>query len=155
MNIPDDFRPMTDDEIVSKYYTTTKPFVLLTNPDMTVDLGINKSTTQWNPDDIEMMVKFQKANIFSLYDKIDILSEGTKMIEDRKYVYLEFESTINAETESIRPKPAIRKYTYMQYVIIKGQTYVFNFTTPIELKSKWQSSVTEIMKSAVFKGKRK
>lgn len=155
MSVPSDFRPMTDDEIVSKYYSNKKPFVLLTNRDVTIDLGINKSSTKWDAKDINMMVEFQKASIFSLYDKVEILSEGSKTINDKEFVYLEFESIIDADTESIKSQIPIAKYTYLQYVIIKGQTYVFNFTSPIRLKAQWQDSVVKIMESVTFKGKMK
>lgn len=155
MSVPSDFRPMTDDEIVSKYYSIKKPFVLLTNRDLTIDLGINKSSTQWDAKDIDMMVKFQKASIFSLYDQVDILSEGSKTINDKKFVYIEFESIVNADPESIKNRTPIKKYTYLQYVIIGEQTFLFNFTAPIRLKSQWQDTVVEIMESVIFKGKMK
>ncbi|PIB34553.1 hypothetical protein BFP72_03575 [Reichenbachiella sp. 5M10] len=155
MPIPGEFRLMTDDEIASKYFTTTKPLVLYTNPDLTIDLGVNKSVTQWAAKDLEIMVSFQKSNIYNLYDDIQMLSEGTQEINGRQFAHLEFISTVKPDADSFRQEGNIQKYTYMQYVIIGQSTLVFNFTAPIELKETWQSTAHEIMQGVHIKGKLK
>lgn len=151
MLMPDDFRPMTDDEIADRYFTTRKPMALFTNYESVVDLGVNKSITKWREQDLSMMVKFQKSNIFSIYDEVDILQEGIKEINDRKFAYIEFVSLVNEEKEALVKKGAIKKYTYIQYTILNGQSLVFNFTCPFRLQNQWRSPVKKIMNSISVK----
>ena len=154
MEMPENFRPMTDDEIVAKYFTTTKPVALFTDPTVSVDLGVNISSTKWSANDLEIMMSFQKSNIYSLYDNINVLSEGVKEINGRKAGYIEFESVINPDANSFSQKGGISKYTYIQYIIIGKTSLVFNFTSPIKMKNGWQSIAGEIMGSIEVKTKK-
>ncbi|SHJ74503.1 hypothetical protein SAMN04488028_1011090 [Reichenbachiella agariperforans] len=153
MLIPSDFRPMTDDEIASKYFTTKRPLVLYTNRDLTIDLGVNQSVTQWVEKDIEIMADFQKSNVFNLYDDVKIISEGTKEINGRKAVYMEFISTVNPDKDSFRNEGSIQKYTYIQYIIVGKHALVFNFTSPSQLQEEWQGAAHQIMDDVRIKGK--
>ncbi|MFY0625922.1 MAG: hypothetical protein JXR07_06495 [Reichenbachiella sp.] len=155
MLVPETFRPMTDDELVSKYYTTRKPLVMLTNQDLSIDLGVNKSATNWNEDDIEIMMDFQKANIFSLYDQVSMISEGTKELKGRKYVYFEFESIIKSDKDAFIKQSAIKKYTYIQYVIIGKESLVFNFTCSSMIRNQWAGQAQKMMDSIEIKGRLK
>lgn len=151
MAVPETFRPMTDDEIANKYFTTKKPLALFTNMEVTIDLGINNAVTTWDATDLEIMMSFQKSNIYNLYDDINMLDEGTKEIHGKQFAYLEFVSLVKADKDAIVKKSAISKYTFIQYVIIGGNSLVFNFTCPLRLKDKWQPTVHEIMDSIIIK----
>jgi len=154
MLIPSDFRPMTDDEIAKKYFTTKRPVALFTNQETTIDLGINRSVTNWSADDLEIMMSFQKSNIYSLYDEIEMISEGVKEVNGRKVAFFEFESTVKPEKNSFKQKGAINKYTYIQYVIVGEISWVFNFTSPSHLRQSWADTSKKIMDSVVIKGKK-
>lgn len=151
MQMPDDFRPMTDDEIADRYFTIKKPMALFTNYESVVDLGVNKSVTQWRERDLKIMMDFQKSNIFSIYDKVDIIKEGVKEVNGRNFAYMEFSSSVNEEKDAIIKKGAIKKYTYIQYTILNGHSLVFNFTCPARLKNQWQPSVEKIMNNISVK----
>jgi hypothetical protein len=154
MQMPENFRLMTDDEIVDKYFTTTKPIALYTDPTVSVDLGVNISSTKWNAKDLEIMMSFQKSNIYSLYDEINIISEGVKDINGRNTGYIEFESVINSDPNSFSQKGGISKYTYIQYIIIGKTSLVFNFTSPIQMKSNWKEVAGLIMDSVEINTKK-
>jgi len=151
MLVPADFRPMTDDEMASKYFTTKKPMVLYTNMEVTVDLGINKAITTWKAEDLEIMMSFQKSNIYNLYDDINMLSEGLKEVNGRQYAYFEFVSLVRANQNSMVKKSGVGKYTFIQYLILGENSLVFNFTCPARLREKWQPSARQIMDSIVIK----
>ncbi len=153
MLIPESFRPMSDDELANKYFTTRKPLVMYTNTDLTIDLGVNYSSTNWNADDLDIMMSFQKANIFSLYDKVTLISEGTKEVNGRTFVYFEFISTVEGDKDAFLKQGSINKYTFIQYVIDGKQSLVFNFTCAGILKDKWSESAKKIMDSVQIKGK--
>ena len=152
MSIPMDFRPMTDDEIAGKYFSMQRPVSLYTDYNQLVDIGVNKSVSNWPEQDLTIMMSFQKSNIYNLYDKVEMISEGSKEVNKRQFAYFEFVSTVNADKDSFKNKTAIVKYTYIQYVIYKGQTWVFNFTCPASMKDKWQADAAKIMNSVIIKG---
>lgn len=155
MLIPETFRPMTDDEIANKYFTTRKPMVMFTNQDLTIDFGVNKSATKWGDDDFEIMMSFQKANIFSLYDEVDVISEGTNEVKGKKYAYYEFVSTVLGDEEAFIKQGSIKKYTYIQYIIVDKVTLVFNFTCDSRVKDRWAPVAKQMMESIDIKGKLK
>lgn len=155
MKVPADFRAMTDDEIVAKYFSTRRPVALFTNQGLTIDLGVNQSTTSWKAEDVEIMMSFQKSNIYNLFDEVVMINEGVKEVNGRKVAYFEFESKVNSDSNSFTQKSSIHKYTYIQYMIIGSISWVFNFSSPVQYKHEWQATVSEIMDSIeVKKGKR-
>jgi hypothetical protein len=151
MSIPQDFRPMTNDEIADRYFTTKRPMALFTDQTLTVDLGVNKSTTNWAEKDLEIMKSFQKSNIYNLYDNIDMLSEGIQEVNGRNFAYFEFVSSVKDEENAFVKKGDINKYTYIQYAIINGQSLVFNFTCSSRNKDLWREQVAQVMKSIELK----
>ncbi|MCV9389396.1 DUF1795 domain-containing protein [Reichenbachiella ulvae] len=153
MPIPSGFRPMTDDEIVSKYFTTKKPLVLYTDESLQVDLGVNQSVTQWAEKDVEIMASFQKSNIYNLYDDVQVISEGIKEVNGKQAAYMEFVSTIKPDENSFRDDGSIVKYTYIQYIIVGRHALVFNFTCPAAYKNEWQETAKKIMDGVSIKGK--
>ncbi len=153
MSVPVDFRPMTDDEIAGKYFTTRRPMALFTNPDLTIDLGVNIATTQWDPRDFKIMMSFQKANIFSLYDEVKLLSEGTREVNGKQAAYFEFISTVKDDEDSFLKKGSIHKYTFIQYILVDDKQLVFNFTCPSQYMQTWQETAKEIMDQVEVKGK--
>ena len=153
MLVPADFHPMSDDEIARKYITTKRPLAVFTDRNLIVDLGINRSTTQWHPGDFEIMMSFQKANIFSLYDEVKLLNEGIKQVNGKNAAYYEFVSTIKDDEDSFLKKGSINMYTYIQYIMIDDKLLVFNLTCPSQLMQDWQESAAKIMSSIEIKGK--
>lgn len=155
MMIPDDFRLMTDDEVASRYFTTKRPLAIYTDPSVNIDLGVNRSATQWVADDLEIMVSFQKSNIYNFYDEIEMISQGIKEVNEKKAAYFEFVSTVKPDKNSIRAQSAVRKYTYIQYMIVGKNSWVFNFSCPAQLKNEWQPRLPNIMNSIAFQKKKK
>lgn len=151
MSIPEDFRPMTNDEIADRYFTIKRPMALFTDQSLTADLGVNKSITNWAEKDLEIMKSFQKSNIYSLYDNINMLNEGIQEVNGRKFAYFEFVSSVKEGENTFVKKGDINKYTYIQYTIINGQSLVFNFTCPSRNKDMWREKVGQIMKTIELK----
>lgn len=150
MMIPANFRLMTDDEVASRYFTTKRPIAIYTNESVIVDLGINKTVTEWKAEDLEIMVSFQKSNIYNFYDDIEMISQGMKEVNGRKAAYFEFISTVKPDTQSLRAQNAVKKYTYIQYMIMGKHSWVFNFSSPLQLQDQWQSQMPTIMNSVDF-----
>lgn len=157
MMIPSQFRLMTDDEIASRYFSTKRPIAIYTDQSVTIDLGVNKSVTQWSAEDLEIMVSFQKSNIYNFYDEIEMISQGIKEVNGKKAAYFEFVSTVKPDNnnQSFRSQSAVKKYTYIQYMIVGKHSWLFNFTSPIQLQNQWQPQLADIMNSVEFIKKKK
>ncbi|MEM8895800.1 MAG: hypothetical protein AAGC88_14560, partial [Bacteroidota bacterium] len=145
--VPSDFRPMTNDEIADRYFTNRRPVAMYTDQRNVVDLGVNESLTEWSEDDLIILKDFYKANISGFYSEVNFLKEELTDINGRKFAVFEFESTVAEEDNAFSSKPEIRKYTYIQYTIVNGKSWVFNLTVPLRHKPKWQPIAPEIMNS--------
>lgn len=155
LSLPSTFRPMTDDEISGKYFSMQRPMAMYTDQNLLVDIGVNLSSSRWSENDISIMKSFQKSNIYSLYDEVEMISEGQKEVNGKNFVYFEFVSTVKGDKSSIKNNRAIKKYTLIQYLVKNGQSLVFNFTCPAAIQSKWQATAQDIMNSVIVKGKLK
>lgn len=149
--VPSDFQPMTDDQIADKYFTNRRPVAMYTDPRNVVDLGVNESQTEWSEGDLAILKDFYKANISGLYTEVNYLREGLEEINGRSYAVFEFESVVKDDENVFSQKPEIRKYTYIQYAIVNGKSWVFNFTVPLKNKQDWQPIARDIMQSIKIK----
>ena len=151
VNLPQSFMAMTPEDLAQRYPSVRKPIGAFTNQDRVVDFSVNISATRWRSSDIEIAKEFFKASILELYDRTDIISEGIKTIDDKAYIYFEFDSRVNGDKYSLDQQDAIRKYTYIQYLLINGKTIVFSFNAPQRDKAYWKELVPEIMNSVNVK----
>jgi hypothetical protein len=168
--MPEDFRPMTDAEIASKYFTYRKPVAMFTNQEATVDFGFNVAATTWKYEDLALLQKFYKATIQNLYTSIDgnassktqdnrpassnskptesinMIQEGIQEINKRKFIVFEFigETKTDANSPIQRAK---RVYTYIQYTIVDEEVYIFNFSAPAHLQKYWSPIAKQMMES--------
>lgn len=151
LGIPQDFILMNDDAIAATYITTRRPVALYTNPAGNVDIGINKGVTQWRQGDMPILKDFYKANIMALYDEVTFLKEGIVSINGRDFAVFEFESMVREDENSFSQRPNIRKYTYIQYTIDKGMSWVFNLTAPANQRDQWRERAANIMGTVIVK----
>ncbi|UII29197.1 hypothetical protein LVD15_12455 [Fulvivirga maritima] len=150
--LPENFYPMSADDIAQRYPSVRKPLAAYTDDSRYVGFSINISATQWMPTDAAIAKDFFKASLFNLYDKVEVISEGIKEINGREFIYFEFDSQVNGEQHSFTNEGPMRKYAYVQYLIVRGKTIVFSFNCPLQLKAKWQQAAGEIMNSLKVKG---
>jgi hypothetical protein len=151
LNIPIEFILMNDDAIAERYITTKRPVALYSNPAGNVDIGVNKSVTQWQSADIDIMKDFYKANIQSLYDEVRFSKDTLVVINGREFAVFEFESVVRDASDALIQRAQIRKYTYIQYTIVNGVTWVFNLTAPAGARNQWSEKANVIMNSISIK----
>jgi hypothetical protein len=151
VSLPTDFFPMTPEDIAQRLPSVRAPLGAYTNQDRIVDFSVNISATQWPDADQEIAAKFFKAALYNLYDKVDMISEGTHEIHKKKYICFEFESRINANRRVEGGSEPLLKYTRIQYLVEQGRTLVFSFSCPRNVREEWQGMSDEIMKSVRVK----
>ena len=146
-----DLVPVPPDELATKFISYRAPLAAYTNLNTDVEFGINTSVSRWRESDIELMKSFYKTNIINLYDEVEFLSEDIHLINRRNFIVFEYLSTLLPEEESVIHQAPIHKYTYVQYTIVRGTVYVFDFTSPPDQSSFWRPAVEKMMESVRIK----
>jgi hypothetical protein len=146
-SIPENFTPMLPEDIVQRLPSVRAPIAAYTNPDRDVDFSANISATQWPDANVELAGKFFRSGLQNLYDKVDFINEGTVEIHGKQYIFFEFESRMNGSRGNEALRAPIIKYTYIQYLVEKKRTLVFTFNCAANVKTEWQQTAGQIMKS--------
>ena len=149
--LPTDFIPVPQDKLSTKFISYRDPLAAYTNETAEIDFGINKAISFWRDTDIELMRSFYKSNIMNLYDDVQFIRNEIETVNHRKFVVFEYIGTINPEKRTVLNDPPVVRYTYIQYSIIRGQVYVFDFTSPSAQKDIWRPVVQRIMESVKIK----
>jgi hypothetical protein len=151
ISIPKDWRPMDDLDFSQRYPSVRAPLAAYTNEERLVDFSVNISATQWPDADLEMVKEFFKASILNMFDKVDMLSEGVREINGKKFITFEFDSKINGNRKEEGFTDPIMKYTNIAYLIEPGQTLVFSFNCPRRMKDEWQVTARAMIKAIKVK----
>lgn len=151
VSIPEGWRPMDDLDFSQRYPSVRAPLAAYTDDQRLVDFSINISATQWPDADKAMAKQFFKASLLNMFDRVDMIQEGIKEINGKEFIYFEFESRINGDRKEEGTKDPVLKYTYIQYLILPGQTLVFTFNSPRRLKDEWQATAREMMEKIKVK----
>jgi hypothetical protein len=149
--IPTDWLPMNALDFTQRYPSVRAPLAAFTNQERTVDFSVNISATQWPDSDLKLSQQFFKASLLNMFDRVDIIDEGIKDVNKKKFIAFEFESRVNGNRKDETQKDPVLKYTYIQYLIEPDRTLVFSFSCPRRLKDEWQETAREMMKSIVIK----
>lgn len=147
VSLPENFYPMSENDLARRYPSVRKPVGAWTNESRMVDFSINISATQWREQDAEIAKEFFKASLVNLYDRVNFIQEDVRTINKRNFIVFEFESRIEGDQFSLDKKDPVRRYTYIQYLIIKGRTLVFTFSSPSQMKDEWQEVAASVMES--------
>lgn len=147
LKVPESFVPLADNLMEQKYLSSRKPIALYTNENQQVDLGVNTSNARWRANDLPMLQSFYRSNIMALYDEVTFMKEAIEKVNGKDFAVFEFVSLVRPEENALTAQRPIRKYTYIQYAIHNGKSYVFNFTCPAEQQSQWQEVAKTIMES--------
>ncbi|MCS7019354.1 MAG: hypothetical protein NZM34_09620 [Bernardetiaceae bacterium] len=145
--LPEGFRPMTDDEIAQRYFTYRKPVAMFTDARAVVDFGLNISATTWQYEDLPLLKSFYKASIVQMFTSVNIIKEEIEEINGRKYAVFEFISEVRSDPKAIIKRPPVINYTYILYTVVGEKVYILNFTCPADVRSQWRPIAHAIMKT--------
>jgi hypothetical protein len=147
VSLPEGFAPMTPEDIIQRYPSVRAPLGAYTNPDRLVDFCANVSATQWPDGNAEVAKKFFKSTIYTMYDKVEMISEGIITLHKKKFFYFEFDSRVNSDRKNVGTQDALMRYTYIMYNVKPERTLVFSFNCTKEQKEDWQPVAKSIMNS--------
>jgi hypothetical protein len=128
-----------------RYPSVRAPIAAYTNEDRLVDFSVNISATQWPDGDVEMAQKFFKSSLYNLFDRVEIIDEGIREIKGKKFIYIEFESTLRGQKHDDGHQETILTYNYLEYLIQPGRTLTFSFHCPRRMRMDWQETARKMM----------
>jgi hypothetical protein len=146
-SIPRGWIAMGELDFNERYPSVRAPIAAFTNEERSADFSVNISATQWPDADAELAQKFFKASIMNMFDRVQFISEGTREVHGKKYVYFEFESRVNGKSTQEGMNDPVLGYTHQQYLIEPKRTLVFSFNCPKRMRTEWESTALAIMKS--------
>jgi len=149
VKIPEEFVPMTENDIQQRFHSYRKPIGAYTDPSGTIDFVVNFTYSLWNSYDLDLLQSFYKASLMETYSEISFTTEDIIEINKRKFAIFEFES-LSREDASVNLRP-IRKYTRLLFTLEHGQTILFNFTCPAGMENDWKEKSMDIMETIKIK----
>lgn len=149
--IPKDWHPFDEMDFRERYPSVRAPIAAYTNEDRLADFSINISATQWPDGDVELAAKFFKSSLYNLFDRVDVISEGIREDHGKKYIFIEFESTIRGAKREEAQRDPILSYNYLVYLIQPGKTLTFSFHCPRRMRSEWQETARKMMEGIKVK----
>jgi hypothetical protein len=153
ISIPKNFYEMNNDEIVAKYFTQKRPVAVFTDPNKTVDIGVNISETPWGEEDIHLLKGFYKTSIKNSYDYVKFLREEIITVNGRKGVVIEFLGQLNQDPNAIIKRGAKSRYHCMFYTVSDYRIISYNFNCPGTDYKTWQPIAQSCMLSIKISGK--
>ena len=151
VSLPPELIPMTPEDIAQRFPSVRAPLGAYSDQDRVVDFSVNISATKWPDGDVKVASDFFKASLYNLYDRLQLISEGTQMLHKKQFIYFEFESRISGDRRKQGFQDPILQYTYIQYLVQPKRTLVFTFTCPTDRREDWEPTAKEIMKSIKVK----
>lgn len=151
LKVPTNFINMTDQDRMSKVYSTKVPLAMFANESQDVLLGINYNVMQWTESDTELVYGFYKASINNLFDEVDFFKDEIKEINGKEFIVFEFSGTIE-DDNLITAKKSQKSYSYIVYTSWKDQVLLFNFSCKARLMNQWQEVAHTVMNSIKIKG---
>jgi hypothetical protein len=143
--VPQDWRPMDGLDFSERYPSVRAPLAAYTNDERLADFSVNISATQWPDGNLKMASKFFKASVMNMFNRVEMIDEGTKEVHGKKFIFFEFESRVSGNRRDEAQTDPILKYTYMMYYVQPERTLVFSFNCPRRDREAWQPVAREMM----------
>lgn len=142
ISLPDVFVPMTDQDYREKYIITKMPLAKYTDMNRVVDFTYTIAVNEWQDQDLNMLLTFNKSNIMNLHTKVEFLQQEVYKYKKKSYAALEFISTMSDA------KGSSSKYHYMVYSVHKKKIHIFAMVAPIRERNQWQEAIQKTMRTA-------
>lgn len=148
--IPSSLASMTDQDRMSKVYSTKVPLAMYSDENQEVTFGVNYNIMQWTESDTELIYGFYKASVENLFDEVTFIQDEIKMINGKEFIVFEFIGEIQSNNV-FSAKKTPKNYSYIVYTSWKDQVLLFNFNCKARLSNQWSGIAQEISESIKIK----
>lgn len=150
IKVPTDFYTMEIQEARLKFVTAKAPLAVFSNPNRSADISINYSSSVWEGD-LSVLKEFYKANLFTLYDTVNIFKDEIVTIGGKEFISLEFESSVYGAEGGFRGNQSISKHIWINYTIYDRRVLIFSVSVPRSEKNRWEQMAMEVLNSVRIK----
>lgn len=140
IDIPKNFRQLTQAEVAQRYPSSRKQIAVYTSPNSTADIGVNKGKTVWEEKDIALVRDFYKATLETFYAKTTFQKADIVTVHGKKFARLIFIGEIDGGL-----KPSYKIYIHIRYCVIGKRLYIFQFNCQKNEAKIYEKAVAEIM----------
>lgn len=150
VKIPSSLTNMTDEDRMSRVYSTKVPLAMYSNETQEVTFGVNYNIMKWTESDTDLIYGFYKASINNLFDKVDFIQDEIKMINGKEFIIFELVGEIQ-DDNAFSTKASQKSYSYIAYTSWKDQVLLFNFSCKARLSNQWSNTANDIIESIKIK----
>jgi hypothetical protein len=140
IDIPKNFRQLTQAEVSQRYPSTRKQIAVYSSPNGTADIGINKGKTVWDEKDIALVRDFYKATLETFYLKTTFEKADIVTVNGKKFARLIYIGEIDGGL-----KPRLKVYVHVRYCVIGKRLYIFQFNCQKYEAKLYEKDVAKIM----------
>lgn len=145
VSMPDDFLPMTNDDIAARFPSNRKPLAAYTSPNAKTEFVVNMSNNLWG-NRLLVLKDIYKASVMNLFQKVTFLQDTIITRGKRHFIVLEFISEQENKMANMTSEP-IKFYSHINYTVADNRIFIFNFTTRYRLLEEWQTTAQAMMNS--------
>jgi len=137
IDMPEDFKLMTEEVAKLKYPSEQRPQIIYTNKESTVNVAFSSSNQEFIESDLSKLSEYYKD---TLLKGIDIEQNEIRTINGNKILFISF----------ISDAPDTKIYNLLGSTVLDGKLFILNFNSTIEELDKWKPIGQKIINSITF-----
>lgn len=150
IKVPTEFYTMEMQEARLKFVTAKAPLAVFSDANRSADISINYSSSVWEGD-LSVLKEFYKANLFTLYDTVNIVRDEITEIGGKRFISLEFDSSVYGAEGGFRGNQSVSKHIWINYTLYDRRVLIFSVSVPKSEKSSWEDMALEVLSSVRIK----
>ncbi len=143
ISVPEGFKRLTGAQAQARSLSFREPLGVFVDVNGDADLVVNTANAFFDAKDIEIMRDFYRANIRSLYTKVQFTKDAIETVSGKRGLVFEFTAEV---ADRSTPKP-IRKYICAHYGLRKRRVVVATFSSEEKTRVKWAKTAQAALAS--------
>lgn len=143
ISVPEGFKRLSGAQAQARSLSFREPLGVFVDANGDADLVVNTANAFFDAKDIEIMRDFYRANIRSLYTKVQFTKDAIETVSGKRGLVFEFTAEV---ADRSTPKP-IRKYICAHYGLRKRRVVVATFSSEEKTRVKWAKTAQAALAS--------
>ena len=137
ISIPEGFKRLQGEAAQARSLSFRQALGVFVDPTGDADLVVNEAHAFFDPKDVVMMKDFYKANIRSLYTKVNFLKEAEETVSGKRGIVFEYTAEVAEKN-----RPTLKKYIQAHYGLRRRRVIVATFSCDEKTRVKWAKTAT-------------